>query len=410
MTTSPSNTRPAINIFLFDPFLNRFEQWVRDKLPVLNSRIEDGVVPLSDLIADFLPHLHELQDRIFPHVEYMTHLEIQRLLQLLGFVASSVEKHSQDCSLAPGIGLAKLPEVEDMLVQLGRMAGHPPRDSHYTYWKWNRAETPLTFTGNPQEMFFNRVVNRTDDLHSASCNALRPICEGHVVITSPEAIEAILLAAHNMNLLHADFLSFMTRGDNGQRNMEPQFFMKRMRTYLPTYPIQEVIWGGVNAANLASQMQVDYLIGTVNGPYAEVVRGRWRYLTEEDQNALAYDMVLPSVGTLLLQQLHLQPDQVLKTDLGELTAYVKGQPVEVQQVLSAYRKLIMASARLTAMHWTLIQNYLIKPAASLSDEDLANMVVRPDKGTGGMDHEDTKAIMRMRREHQVIGKLIETAL
>ncbi len=192
-----------------------------------------------------------------------------------------------------------------------------------------------------------------------------------------------------------------------RRSMEPRFFMTRMRTYLPTYPVDGESWGGVNAANLAAQMQMDYLIGTTDEQYAETVRKRHRYLIPEDWHALEVDMALPSVADVLLQQLELTPQEVITCNSPALAAHIVKQSPELQGSLTAYADLFHAAGKLTAMHWALIKNYLDKEAAKLSPEERARLPVPPDHGTGGASHAETMAIRDMRREHPVLKQLVD---
>lgn len=392
------------NPFSLGDYLTQLEAWTRDELPHFNCQIEDGEVSVEELIAVYRPWVDELHSDLGG---WLDRWQARRLIQMLGFGVSSIERHLRGRGQESGSGLAQFPYAENLLVHLAGIACHPPRDSHYTYWLWNDNPNPLTFTGNQQEVFFNRVVNNTALLHGFSCDAVRPICQGNLSITSPETVEAMRLAADNTLHLYEQFRSFMHKNADGQRQMEPDFFMTRMRTYLPTYPIGGSEWGGVNAANLAAQMQMDYLIGTIKPAYHEVVHNRFCYLTHEDQVALSADMELPSLLDVFLVRLRLSPEQVEQTDKSTLKAYIATQPTALQNALIAYKDLVNAAARLTAMHWSLIHNYLVRPARNLTPEERIKLAVQPDEGTGGASHAETEAIMNMRREHPIVWKLIE---
>lgn len=397
---SPSMIAP------FDLLLAGWAAWAQDDLPLLNTRIEQQQTTPVALVAALRPWIQQLHEQLDDMDGPLDTWEARRLIQLVGFGVSSLEKHYQDRGYAAGYGLAQLPDVERLLMQLAVIAKHPPRDTHYTYWLWNNDSQPLTFTGDSQEAFFNQVVNLTHALHTAACDALRPLSYGTVSLTAPSGLEALQYAAANIKAAYEHFRAFMVKGAEGQRSMEPAFFMTRMRTYLPTYPVQGVTWGGVNAANLAAQMQLDYRIGTIDGEYANTVYGRLRYLTVEDQQAVEWDMELPSLAEVFLRRLRLSAAAVLECAEGELARHLAAQAAPMQQALVAYRALVVAAANLTAMHWALIQNYLVKPAEKLSVEAKASMAVRPDIGTGGKSHAETEAIMHMRRRHPLVGKLI----
>lgn len=402
-----SHPQPLIALPTTNVLLTKMYYWVQHKLPKLNNAIENGQNEPNALVAEFQPLWNEIGPHLQQVVNQMECHEARMWIQLIGFVVSSLEKHLQSRQNVAGTGLRKIRGVERMLLQLGVVAKHPPRDSHYTYWIWNNRDQPLLFTGDPQEAVFNKIVNQTDALHSESCRALRPICRGVIDISSPLAIAGIQQSTVNMQKLHKVFRSFMERNTlTDQRNMEPVFFMTRMRTYLPTYPVEGISWGGVNAANLASQMQVDYLVGAVNPEYAHVVNGRLRYMTAEDQENLKADMLIPSIMIRLLDRLDVTSDFIINRESADLTRWLSFQPISTQNVVVAYCNLIKAAGQLSAIHWSLIQNYLVKPVHNLTVGQRGNFAVDPSVGTGGKTHEETQGIMKMRREHPVAAKLI----
>ncbi|MCA0457119.1 MAG: DUF1864 family protein [Chloroflexi bacterium] len=388
-------------------FLKKLDGWIRDDLPRLNEAVETGSVSPTDFVACVQSWINEAYSS-FAKQPFDRPMAF-RLIQLLGFLVSSAEKHFQDRKAEPGTGLALLNPADELLVALAQIACHPPRDTQYTYWKQNNVASPLTFTGSNQEVFFNYAVNQTDEFHTASCIGLRQVCNGYVDVISNDAIEVINQATQNMKALHKIYGSFMTKNEDGQQNLDPMFFMKRMRTYLPAYPVKGVMWDGVNAANTTSQMQVDYLIGTVNADYFGVVEKRLRYLVPEDQLALKADIQLPSLFNQILQVLKLTVADVDEWNSDLLGMYLIAQPPSVRNVLVAYRNLVSEAGGLSAMHWALIKNYLIKPAAKMTEAEKAHMAVNPDGGTGKAKHSDTEKIMRMRHDHPTIGKFL-TAL
>jgi Domain of unknown function (DUF1864) len=331
-----------------------------------------------------------------------------RVLALLGFFVSSVEKAVQELGLPPGAGLAMLPGVEGCLLALGRLAQHPPRDTHYTYWLLNRGPNPITFTGDRQETKFNEVVNLTDDRNLESLDAMRPICEGTVDIFSPEAAERLWLVARNNRIVYESFRSIMARDPTtGRRAIEPHFFMTIMRVYLATYPVGGVDWGGVNAANLMSAMAMDYALGTFEPWYGGVLATRWRYMTLQDQEALEATMERRSAAGLIVERIGLTPAGVQISEPGKLKAFVGGLPSDARRTLLPFEAAVQAYSSMTAFHSTLIENYLVKAATQLTEAELARMPVKPSAGTGGMGHEETMRIRDMRRLHEVIKPLME---
>jgi len=384
--------------------LANFEDWVSNEIPNFNNAIEMGSKQSDDLMAALHPWVRRLHAEISPGS--ISQKEARKAIQLIGFAVSSLERHYQSEKLQVGTAILRLGVVNELLSDLSIPAKHPPRDTHYTYWLWNNGQRPLTFTGDDQEIFFNRVVNRTHELHEDSCQNLRPLCLGELDLRSTEAALAVTASSDNSLELYERFRSFMSKDEtHDRRMMEPQFFMTRMRTYLPTYPINGVTWAGVNAANLAAQMQLDYLVGVVLPEYDVTVRGRLPYLTEEDRKNLEVDMVIPSLSDRLIEELALTRESLEFLDASDLANYIFTQSVDIQRILFSYKKLVHANAKLSAIHWALIQNYLVKAAADLTAEEKAKLSVAPDRGTGGKTHAQTQAIMRMRKEHPIFGKL-----
>ena len=100
------------------------------------------------------------------------------------------------------------------------------------------------------------------------------------------------------------------------------------------------MWSGFNAANIASQMQIDYLIGTVNDEYALVVEGRQPYITDEDVHTLEFDCTLSSVFDVFRVQLRLNRDDLLSMTQADLEQHIAAQSMELRDALSTYGQLL----------------------------------------------------------------------
>ncbi len=387
------------------PLLVQLEEWVRKDMPKINNAIERQEIQPQALIDAFRPWSKKILQELEPAT--LSRDQARHAIQLIGFGIGSAERHFQSLHIPAGAALAQCTGIEDITSHLAMIAAHPPRDTHYTYWLWNN-RSPLTFTDDPQEVFFNRAVNHTHELHTASSDLIRQICESEVSILSTDARKIIQTAAENNMTLHEHFRSFMTKEpESGHRAVEPRFFMTRMRTYLPSYPIKGTDWNGVNAANLSAQMQIDYLIGTTMDDYEKTVRARFKYMTDEDRTNLEYDMALPSLFDIFLHQMSITRNELSVLNVETLAGLIAVQSTTFRQNLASYMDLVYACGRLTSIHWALIQNYLVKASANLSSEDRARLPVSPDRGTGGKTHEETETIMRMRKHHPLITKLMD---
>lgn len=388
------------------PLFSELKEWVRKEIPKINNSIDQQELPPEALVSAFRPWIIRILQEVDPIM--LSKDDARLAIQVIGFGVGSVERHFQTAREPAGTGLAQFGRLGDFLLATAIVAEHPPRDSHYTYWLWNNDTIPLTFTGDPQEIFFNRAVNHTHELHTISCNQLRPISEGQISVMAPDAMKIITTVTHNTTVLHEHFRSFMLKDKaSGSRSMEPHFFMTQMRTYLPTYPINGVDWSGVNAANLAAQMQIDFLIGTTVEDYEKTVRARFKFLTRDDRTSLESDMALPSLLDLFLRQIGLTRTDLNGLESTTLTSLITTQPMAFQRNLACYMDLVHACSRLTSIHWALIQNYLVKASAQLTFKERDRLAVAPDRGTGGKTHAQTEAIMWMRSRHPIIAKLMD---
>jgi Domain of unknown function (DUF1864) len=241
------------------------ENWVRNNIPDINSAVLEKRIDIHQLLRIIEPPVQKIYKAIFSRegelVGVPTKSQARKIIQILGFLISSVGRHFQSQGNGPGTGISYMREVEPICDYLSKCAEHPPRDTSYTYWMWNNEDNPITFTNNPQEKIFNRVVNATNDIFTVTCDYLRVICTQEVSIDSPEAVSMLNLATQQLERAKQLFISLMKYNfqSQNQRNLEPHFFMTELRTYLVHYPINGIMWQAVNAGNIASQMQLDYL-------------------------------------------------------------------------------------------------------------------------------------------------------
>jgi predicted DNA-binding protein (MmcQ/YjbR family) len=382
--------------------------FVISELPKLNQQIDNGIINNSDFIEIIKPQLKFLFDSICvsSRSRKISIKDARSAIQLIGFMVSAAEKHFQAKGEEKGTALSLLHDAEETLVKLAPIAKHPPRDSAYTYWIWNSSDEPLTFTGDEQEIKFNQVINESDRVFKETCELLRPITARRISIESEKAEELLQLAASKMANLRNVFMSLMHRkdGPDSRRAMEPMFFMTQMRLYLVPYPIGGQEWEGVSAANLASQMSIDYLIGTTDDEYFHHVKGRFEYFPEEERAVLEQDMSGDSVLSVFLGALGLSYESAKEKEILFLKDLVNNQSPQLRKNLVQYKALIKASSHLTASHWSLIDNYLLKPSKHLATT--SHLTVDPEKGTSGMSMSDVIQIREMRRNHAIAGNLI----
>lgn len=347
-------------------FIERAKLWVHDNLPTINSDAQSGRISLNEMVSLFQPLVTEANQLVqfcplHPWVARM-------LIQPLGFPISSLEKHFQEKQQPAGAGLASLVGAEDLLFWLGRMAHHPPRDSHYTNYLWNTFDQPLTYTGDPQEVFFIHAVQRTDELHAQSYQALLPICQDEWTIGSKDALEAILQATKNTQAVRDLYRSFFAQKPEGERNMNFDFFVK-FRTFKPPFPIKGIKWTGANAGNIANQLALDSLIGTVTEEHFAFIDSRLRLLTAEDCAKVLDAKSLPSLLDHLLLRLKLSRCELEVWPDSAVAHHIVQQPPRLQRAVKAYTELVKASGEMSAIHWSLVKNYVIRAGERLAETE-----------------------------------------
>ena len=76
-------------------------------------------------------------------------------------------------------------------------------------------------------------------------------------------------------------------------------------------------------------------------------------------------------------------------------------------ILNSFKTLIKAIDSLTAFHWALIVNYLIKPSEKLTQEERKELSVDPSLGTSGMTMDEVAEIRDMWRKHPLVERILE---
>jgi hypothetical protein len=373
--------------------IDHFEQWTRLVLPSLNTATEVGELSVDNFGSAFRPWVTACST--YCRSTSLSTETARRLLVLLTFGVNSTERHHQTNGAEQGEGLRSLEHAEDLLLTLGGKAGLPPHGSLYTVWLLNRSNPPLTFTGDAQERFFHAAVLRTNDFNQESCRLLRMITKRRISLRSQKAIEAMGVAERNAHQLQRLYTSFMvTEKTTGQRPITPEFFATRMRTYLVSYPVANQMRSGGNAGDLPSQIQLDHIIGTTMKRYERILSHRLPNLTGADRRQIHEDIARPSIFDLFLQDLGVSRS----TCEGDRdpSVLVNQLPGSTRPAAKALARLIKAHGDASAAHWALIVNFLIRIDRHV---DQVTVPVPTSHGTGGLDHETTHEIMRMRREH-----------
>lgn len=376
-----------------DSLIRGATDFVRHELPQLNRAAEEsGDATLVISAAE--PLLARVKTYVANPDVALTRRAALRLLQLVSFVVSSAERHLQTAREPAGAAVIRL-SMTETLVRLGRIARHNPRDSHISLWLDNRRD-PLTFRGGTGEVLFNENVNITQDFYEVSASTLYPIGNGDVPLSSEAAHDAILFAKVNVERVHFAYRRFMESA-----LLTPDDFF-RFRQYLTKYPVEGRMWSGPNAANIIGQVQLDYTIGTVEDFYKEVIAARWDLWSDEERMAVSTDMARPSLFTQLLSGLRIA-DEAQNLTINDLVMAMQERP-EYLPAAEGIAKLVAEAAHLSAYHFALIANYLMKP--KFPPEMVENAIVPPTLGTGAHNHDETRRIMEMRTKHPLGAKIV----
>jgi len=389
----------------FPSFMRKLCAFLDGPMQNLNDAIEAGRSTVGDFLRAWAP-IGKLLPSIMPLIPHMGQRQGRDVLRRLAFVPASIEYHSQCKGEYPGTGLRQANGMEEALIALGHAANHVPRDSHDTLWRWNTGTDRIRFTGDAQENVFAHGVIQTDRVHAESCGAIRPVCWGSAELVSPQTAEALRCAEANTHFLCDIYIAFRTpRADWG---LKPDFFMKRLRTYLMAYPVGGVTLKGPNAANIASQVSVDFLTGFGSRAYYERwATERMKHMTQEDAFQVEMDALQTEpLSVLVLRTLGLAEDLFLSMEDHQVAAQIVGQGAVARAAITAFTGFAREQIRLSGIHWSLMKSHLINPGAALTPEEKATMPVKHDRGTGRTGHDDTYAIFRMRHDHPVISKLI----
>ena len=184
--------------------------------------------------------------------------------------------------------------------------------------------------------------------------------------------------------------------------------MKRLRTYLLEYPVDGVTLTGPNAANIASQVSVDFLTGFGSRAYYEQwALKRMKHMTPEDAFQVEMDaQQTDPLSALVLGALVLPEDLFVTMEDYQVAAQIVGQGPKARSAITAFAGFAREQIRLSGIHWSLLKSHLINPGQALTAEEAAKMPVQHDRGTGKTGHEATHGIFMMRHEHPVISKLV----
>jgi hypothetical protein len=341
----------------------------------------------------------------------------RELLKQVGFIVGSLNRHYLVQGAAEG-GNAELRvstffrdvvgiSLPDFLHRLGSHAQHPPYQSYLTYWLNNPA--CLTFTTDPGEKYFHRVVNETNRRFAVTSELLKPIQEGDWALNRSKTAAALKAAAEEIKPLHQLYNFLVKDPETRQPRMSIEFFMTVMRSYIAPISLDGIKIEGPNATYSPGWPRLDFAVGNRAPFYVDIVQRRYIWKTPEHRTLLDQALAIPSMPDQLLSQLGMDQQAFLQADVDAIRAKVVAIGEEFRACVVHYADLVQCLTDTSGTHISMIRNYLTKPAKNMSEVELARIVPRPDGGVGGNPLQETDEILRSRREHPVNSKLILVA-
>lgn len=380
-----------------EAYFAHFETWLRADMPRLNMQVLKKEV-YHDILREHIQHYVDT----FPPTEKLTFTQKVQAIQYFGFAISSIERHSQDLGSPVGQDLARIRGAETLLLTLGEQTGHPPRDTLYTYSTINRPNT-LTFSGDSQEELFIDVINQSGDALKNAGDLIRPITRYIIQIDDDQATQALFQSHQALEYARKQFLRFIEVVDprTGQFALSVPFFRDVLRQFTCDWFIGGQAWTGASAADAVEFKKFDYLIGTIGDHFEQYVLDRMRYLPPHQKAELVEDMQSPSLLDVVMRSLRLSPEKFASLSEAELAGRLKEQSHKCLQFIHQYTKLGAMNGRLSATHWSLLANYLIKPTQAGQGTGLKG----DNYGTAHITFDEMIAIRDMRRLNPQVTKL-----
>lgn len=382
---------------------HQLDDFVRHRLPRLNCAIEAKRAAVLDLMTEVRvmvriakPELAELLNTADARIA-------SGITQRLGFVAASLERHAQAGKAAPGDGVLAVSGFTELLVAWAEKAGVSPMLDYDGYWLRNR-DKPLTFTGEPEELVFNALVNRTVDVVDSILLPINELRNGTRALDAIDTAPEISLQALKLNALCESYRYLGHKTDSGPA-FTPAFFM-RMRQYLLSFPIGGVLRDGPNATFAPNQARIDIALGICMPAYSATLIERLNKMTSAHRMLISAEMAMPSVADIVARELMSDVADWTALDSGEIRSRAERRGANVVATMTALKQLTHAQIQLSNVHFGRIGTHLRKPSAKLTPAEADTMPVKSSGGVGGNDIAHTTAIVDMRKGHPVFTTLL----
>lgn len=303
---------------------------------------------------------------------------------------SRLEKHF---SAAAGIPLGAV------LAALARQGEHPPYHSYYTLWLANPER--IAFTKNPGEGYFHSVVNATNVSFARAAELLKPLQAGDIPLDHGHASAALKAAQAEVAGLHGAYNFLKRNVASGEMRMTPEFFMRRLRGYIAPALIGVMEIEGPNATYSPGWPRLDFALDNREAFYVDAVTKRYPWMVPEHRTLLDQALELPALTDQILSHLGLRREQPEVGSAVEAAWFAGDVNQATRALIRAYASLVETFTNVSGTHLSIIRNYLVRPAAKLSSEELSRIVPNPNAGVRGNLIKHTEAIFDMRKGHRV---------
>jgi len=372
--------------------LRDIHKFVRFELPHLNRNAEKDIAELKTLI-NAVRALDFKKIRTALLLSLLTKADMIFALQLVGFVASSLERHGQINGNQPGYTLREISGFRALLFRLGKGTGLNPRDSHTTYWLLNPSHT-LSFTGSPEEAYFNNAVNWTVVTLGRSLEVLEEFRLDSSKILTKEFVLVMNKVSNNFAYLRDSiFRGYFPCGPR-PASMTVDFFLSRMRTYLVSYPVQTGrVLDAPNATYVGAYPSMDFALGCTHAEYQDTVEKRMRWMSDSERCSLEISIGMPSLY------------DSIKVALKGTEFTCPAEEELAGTVIEGYIDILKQWSKLSKVHIGLITRYVESPAKRMSRKEKTSK--RTGFGVGGRPTSDTRKINEMRAQAVQLQKLLD---
>jgi len=391
------------------------KQWIVCEFYPMNARaLREELTP--EEMASLVNH-HALME--LPAIDTLNTREAWQILTLLGILATSVERHTQQAvrrqstaqEVIPGRGLAMLfingkqPFLEYFQALADRLH-HPHRDSFITYIEMNGPCTEvihpgtrqpiyrlgnlfedgafLTFTGNVQEEEFITLLKKSVSLQGAANLLMEEALNHPEGIEAPEAIQAFTTAATFMFGIRDLISDFIRRAP-----ISADFFLDEFRQYAIRWYAERKIKAS-SAANDDSALLRDLILFTELVPPQEGFSG-FRSHVRDIYQVLLPDAVERLERAMNRESLEVRISQAIQHNLETLLTLKEGQVTELLQNhpwLAACLVLYRAQSEASKAHFSTIMKYLVWPKRKRdkANDPREQVTVVPNvRGSTGME-------------------------